>query len=102
MSDYLTLILGMFAVTYLPRLIPLTVLTNRKVGPKMEQFLLCVPYTSLSILIIRGIITASNDMRLSTILSILVSGIVAYLKGNLVLSVLIGIFTAFLTINLIG
>lgn len=102
MRDYLVLILGMFAVTYLPRLIPLTVLTNRKVGPKMERFLLCIPYTSLSILIIRGMITASNDMRLPTILGILVSGVVAYLKGNLVFSVLIGIFTAFVSINLIG
>ena len=101
MRDYLILILGMFAVTYLPRLIPLTVLTDKEVGSKMKQFLLYIPYTSLSILIIRGIITASNDMRLPTILGILMSGVVAYLKGNLVFSVLMGIFTAFVSINLI-
>lgn len=102
MKDYFTLILGMFAVTYLPRLLPLTILTNKKVGPKLEQFLLYVPYTSLSILVIRGIITASNDMRLPTIFGIIISGALAYLKGSLVFSVLMGILTAFISINLLA
>lgn len=102
MDNYFTLILGMFVVTYLPRLIPLTVLTSKKVSNKMEQFLLYVPYTSLSILIIRGIITESSQMKLPTILGILVSGAVAYRKGNLVISVIMGIFTAFITLNIIA
>ena len=102
MNNYFTLILGMFLVTYLPRLIPLTLLTSKKVSPKMEQFLLYVPYTSLSILIIRGIITESSEMKLPTILGILVSGAVAYRKGNLVISVIMGIFTAFITLNIIA
>lgn len=100
MKNYFLLIFGMSIATYLPRLIPLTVLTNRKVSLKMEQFLLYVPYTSLSILIIRGIITESSNMKLPTILGILVSGAVAYKKSNLVFSVIMGIFTAFIILNL--
>lgn len=102
MKDYFTLILGMFVVTYLPRLIPLTLLTSKKVSKKMEQFLLYVPYTSLSILIIRGIITESSSMKLPTILGILVSGALAYGKGNLVISVAMGILTAFITLNIMA
>ena len=41
-------------------------------------------------------------MKLPTILGILVSGAVAYRKGNLVISVIMGIFTAFITLNIIA
>lgn len=102
MKDYLLLIIGMFLVTYLPRLIPLTLLSRKKMSSKMEEFLLYIPYTSLSILLIRGIITSGEAMRLPTILGILVSGFVSYLKGNLIVSVLMGILTAFISINLMA
>ncbi|WP_132983035.1 AzlD domain-containing protein [Tissierella praeacuta] len=75
----------MTLVTYLPRLMPLMLLSNRKVNKYIKQFLLYIPYTSLSILIIRGIITSA--------------AIISYIKGNLVLSVLAGILLSFLTIN---
>lgn len=77
--------IAMTLVTYLPRLMPLMLLSNRKVNKYIKQFLLYIPYTSLSILIIRGIITAA--------------AIISYIKGNLVLSVLAGILLSFLTIN---
>lgn len=77
--------IAMTLVTYLPRLMPLMLLSNRKVNKHIKQFLLYIPYTSLSILIIRGIITAA--------------AIISYIKGNLVLSVLAGILLSFLTIN---
>ncbi|WP_312906329.1 AzlD domain-containing protein [Tissierella praeacuta] len=85
MKNYLPLIIAMTLVTYLPRLMPLMLLSNRKVNKYIKQFLLYIPYTSLSILIIRGIITAA--------------AIISYIKGNLVLSVLAGILLSFLTIN---
>lgn len=85
MKNYLPLIIAMTLVTYLPRLMPLMLLSNRKVNKHIKQFLLYIPYTSLSILIIRGIITSA--------------AIISYIKGNLVLSVLAGILLSFLTIN---
>lgn len=91
--------MGMTLVTYLPRLIPQNILTNREINKDIKQFLSYIPYTSLSILIIRGIITTSDKMMIPTILGIGIAGIISYIKGNLVLSVLSGIFLSFLIIN---
>jgi len=99
--DNVILILGMTLVTYIPRLIPLTVLSDRKINKKLKQFLFYVPYTSLSILIIRGIMTAESHLRLATLGGILLAAIVSYIKGNLILAVLSGIIAAFFINNIL-
>ena len=101
MRSYILLILGMGMVTYIPRLFPLLFLTNKDISPKVKLFLQYIPYTSLSILIIRGIITASDEMIIPSIIGIGISGIIAYFKGNLVLSVLVGILVSFITIQIL-
>lgn len=99
MKSYLTLILGMTLVTYLPRLIPLRLLSNKNMNNKFKDFLSYIPYTSLSILIVRGIITADTGMKLATTLGIGIAALVSYVKGNLILSIMAGILLAFLVIN---
>ena len=99
MKSYLSLIIGMALVTYLPRLIPLSLLNNRNINKSLKEFLLYIPYTSLSILIIRGILTAADGMKIVTVIGVGIAAIVSYIKGNLVLSVLAGILLSFLTIN---
>lgn len=99
MKSYLPLIIGMTLVTYLPRLIPLVILSNKNINEKVKQFLLYIPYTSLSILIIRGIITATDGMKIATVAGVGIAAIISYIKGNLVLSVLAGILLSFLVIN---
>lgn len=99
MKSYLSLIIGMALVTYLPRLIPLSLLNNRNINKSLKEFLLYIPYTSLSILIIRGILTATDGMKIVTVIGVGIAAIVSYIKGNLVLSVLAGILLSFLTIN---
>lgn len=99
---YLPLILGMAIVTYIPRLIPLLILKKRDVSASFKMFLLFIPYTSLSILLIRGILTASSDMKLPTIAGIGVASFIAYIQDNLILSVIGGIITAFITINFLS
>lgn len=91
----------MTLVTYIPRLVPLVVLSNKKMNKNIEEFLRYIPYTSLSILIIRGIITAPDGMRVATIAGIGIAAIISYIKGNLVLSVLAGILLSFLITNTI-
>lgn len=100
MKSYLPLILGMALVTYLPRVIPLMALSNKKANRKLREFLYYIPYTSLSILIIRGIITAESGMKIPTLAGILTAGILSYKKGNLILSILMGILVSFLIINI--
>ncbi|WFA08453.1 AzlD domain-containing protein [Tissierella sp. Yu-01] len=100
MKSYLPLIIGMGLVTYIPRLAPLLFLTNKELNPKLKQFLQFIPYTSLSILIVRGVLTSTSDMLLPTFVGIALAGIVAYFKSNLVLSVLVAIAASFVVINI--
>lgn len=95
------LIIGMALVTYIPRFIPLIFLTNKDISPKIKQFLLYIPYTSLSILIAKGIITSSNNMLIPSITGIGVAGVIAYFKGSLVIAVLAGILTSFIAIQVL-
>ncbi len=90
----------MTLVTYIPRLVPLTFLTKKTISPKMKQFLLYIPYASLSILIVRGIMTAPQNMKLATVVGIGTAGLVSYINGNLVLSVFAGIIGSYLVVNI--
>lgn len=101
MTGLLPLILGMTVVTFIPRFIPLIFLKDREINPKVRKFLVYIPFTSLSILITKGIIESSAEMLLPTIIGIGISGIVSYFKGNLVVSVFLGIVAAFITLNII-
>lgn len=100
MKNYLPLIVGMALVTYLPRVVPLMALSNKKVNRNIRLFLYYIPYTSLSILIARGIMTADSGMKIATLAGIGIAGILSYKKGNLVLSILMGILVSFLIINI--
>lgn len=102
MTNYLPLILGMTLVTYLPRYLPLNLLSELDLNPKIRQFLTYIPYTSLSILIIRGLLTSSKDMFLPTIVGIGAAGIASWIKGNLVVSVLLGILSSFLALQILS
>lgn len=100
MTGYLPLIVGMAIVTFLPRLIPMMILKDRPIDPKLEQFLIYIPFTSLSILIIRGIMESSSEIFLATVVGIGVAGIVSWIKENLVLSVLAGILGSLIMLNI--
>lgn len=100
MNNYFPLIIGMALVTYLPRIIPLVALKDRKINRNIKEFLYYIPYTSLSILIVRGVMTADSNLKVATIAGIGIAGILSYKKGNLILSVSMGILLAFLIINI--
>ncbi len=96
---YLPLILGMALVTYIPRLMPLILLKKTSVNERFRMFLTFIPYTSLSILLIRGVLTSEESMRIPTIVGILAASLIAYIQRNLILSVIGGILAAFIMIN---
>ncbi len=96
----LPLIFGMAAVTYLPRLLPLIIMTERPINPLLKRFLLYIPYTALSALIVRGILEASSEIQLATLMGVIAAGVCSiYIsKGSLVLSVMASVITAFLVL----
>ena len=87
MNSHLVIILGMAVVTYIPRIMPLFLLKEMKLTPQTKLFLQLIPYTSLSILIIRGIITSSPSQLPAAVVGIGIAGIFSYWKGNLVAAV---------------
>ena len=99
---YLPLILGMAIVTYIPRLVPLMIIKKGELNERFRLFLLYIPYTSLSILIIRGILTASDDMKIPSIIGVVTASIISYIQNNIIFSVLGGIAAAFITINFLS
>ena len=99
MNSYLGITLGMALVTYIPRVFPLLFLTNKKINPQLQRFLKLIPYTSLSILIIRGILTLDFLLIPAAIIGIGAAGLLSYRFNNLVLSVFVGIVLSFLVIN---
>jgi len=94
------IIIGMALVTYIPRLLPLYFLANKQLNPKLEEFLNYIPYTSLSILLARGVMTSSNELIFPTTVGITLAGLVSYYRPNLVVSVLISIIGSFIIINI--
>ena len=86
-------------ITYIPRLIPLMFLTERTLHPLVKRFLLYIPYTALSALIVRGAMQASSGMELATIIGIGAAGICSWFKGGLVLSVLASIIVSLLILS---
>lgn len=102
MRNHATLILGMMAVTYLPRLLPLLMLAQRPLPPRLRRFLLSIPCTALSALIVRGIIQAPPRLLLPTLVGIAVAGVAAWARGGLILAVLASIVASFLVIQGLG
>ncbi len=96
MNNYIPLIIGMTLVTFLPRLLPLITLSDKVTNRKFEEFLSYIPYTSLTILLVRGLITAERDMIPATLAGIFIAGLLSYKKDNIVLSVLAGIALSFI------
>ncbi|TCL62759.1 branched-subunit amino acid transport protein [Hydrogenispora ethanolica] len=90
------LVAGMTAVTYLPRLIPLLSLSDRKLPPFVRRFLLYIPYTALGALIIPGAFQAIPGHPLAASLGLAASGLCAWLGGGLIPAVASGVGVAFL------
>ncbi|MDF2597014.1 MAG: branched-chain amino acid transporter [Clostridia bacterium] len=100
MKSYLPLILGMMLVTYIPRLLPLLIITERPLHPFFKKFLLFIPYTALSVLITRGMMEASGGMQFVTFVGLGAAAICSWFKGGLVLSVFVAIIASFLSLQL--
>jgi branched-subunit amino acid transport protein len=101
MKNYLLLIVGMMAVTYIPRLIPLIALSDKPLPPVVRRYLQYIPYTALGALIVRGVTETSTNtlLMVATIGGILMAALCSWFKKGLVISVLASILTAFVILT---
>lgn len=86
--DYLYLILGMAAVTYLPRLLPLVLLRNWTLSPFMTRFMHYIPYAVLAALIVPGVFNAVGNQTTAAVVGAVVALGLAYTELNLLVVVL--------------
>lgn len=95
----LTLILGMAFVTYLPRLLPFFLIKGH-INKDFERFLKLIPYTALGALILPGVFTAVDGEFFAGVIGAITAIAIAWLTGNLVLTVIASIIATFIIVIL--
>ena len=100
--EVLLIILGMTAVTYIPRALPAVILDKLKFNAKVEKFLKLIPYTAMTALIFPGIFTVDTAHPEIGIVGGLVAILLAWRKVQVVICVLAAIGADILLYMLIG
>ena len=100
--EVLLIILGMTAVTYIPRALPAVILDKLKFSAKVEKFLKLIPYTAMTALIFPGIFTVDTAHPEIGIVGGLVAILLAWRKIQVVICVLVAIGADILLYMLIG
>lgn len=96
MSDIqvLLLFLGMTAVTYIPRALPLIFTGKLKFGKKTEKFLKLIPFTAMAALVFPGVFGVDKNRNpLFGILGVFAAGALAWIKCPVIVCVLAAVGT---------
>lgn len=90
-------ILGMAAVTYLPRFLPMVILTRRRLAPWLEDWLALLPPAVVGALAAQAVLAPEGDLALGWNdpfwLAALPTALVACRTRQLALTVLTGVAT---------
>ncbi|MDN5371215.1 MAG: hypothetical protein PWR19_261 [Carnobacterium sp.] len=105
-SQQLQLILGMALVTYLPRLLPMLVLSNRSIPEKMSKWMSFVPVSIFAALIFSDVFFWESQFNVNPIVNIkllpsVLVFIVAYKTKSLLWSMVLGIAAIALMVYLV-
>lgn len=104
MARVFILILGMAIVTYLPRFIPMYILTRLEIPPVVSAWLSYVPVAVLAALIVPGILTVNGQITCSAsnyyLLASLLAFVIASRFKNMMLTVTVGMAAVLILQNL--
>ncbi len=89
--EVLRLILGMAAVTYIPRALPAVLLEKLRFGGRAEKFLKLIPYTAMTALVFPGVLSIDPDRPEIGLAGCLAAGLLAWRKAPVMLCVLAAI-----------
>ncbi|MCX8047983.1 MAG: AzlD domain-containing protein [Anoxybacillus gonensis] len=89
-SDILFIILGMGIVTYIPRMLPLTVFHRIHLPPFWRGVLRNVPYATLGALIIPGMFLIQDDLWFG-ILGFVSAVVASWLGANVMIVVFVSV-----------
>ncbi len=100
MSEIILIILGMGAVTYLPRLVPFFILSQRTIPKQVDSFFQCIPAAAIGALIIPGVFDATPDMPLAALAGIAFTLIFGLVRGGIIIPVLGSVAITYLVLSL--
>lgn len=94
MNNFIHIVLGMALVTYIPRMLPLTLLAKKRIPWRLQRFLSYIPVAVLSALLIPSVLVVeskismgpSNPMALATLIALPV----ALKTKNMFITVILG------------
>ena len=96
LNSLVIVVVAMAVVTYIPRMLPITLLDRTALSPGLKRFLEFIPYAVLASLIFPEVLTSVQPLS-SAIIGAVTAFILAWLRLNLVLVVLGSILAVFLT-----
>ena len=100
MDNIILLILGMAAVTYVPRLAPFFLLGSNKLPERVDAFLKCIPVAAIGALIIPGVFNAVPDEPLAVICGMGFALIIGMWRGGIIIPVIGSVATTYLILLL--
>ncbi|MDA3791814.1 MAG: AzlD domain-containing protein [Desulfobacula sp.] len=98
MNNLILIILGMAAVTYIPRLLPFLLLSNKQIPKRLDAFLKCIPVAAIGALIIPGVFSATPDMPMAAISGIAFTTIFGLWRGGIIIPVLGSVAVTYLVL----
>ena len=97
---HLVLILGMTAVTYIPRMAPLMLFKGKNLPAFLRRFLQSLPVCALGALLFPNLLTSIPGSPIAAMIGAVVAGGVSLTKGGLLLSVIAGVGASYLVLFL--
>ncbi len=101
MNNSLIIITGMMAVTYIPRLLPFLMISEKKIHARLRRFLSYIPYTALGALIVPGVMDAVPGNSTASIAGIVFAVIISWFFRGIIIPVFgsIAVTYLFMTIT---
>ena len=96
----LLLFLGMTAVTYFPRALPVLFLGRFRLGKRAEKFLKLIPYTAMTALVFPGVFTMDPARPWLGLVGAGAAALLAWRRRPMILCVLVGVAVVFLLLLL--
>lgn len=80
------IVFGMFAVTYIPRMIPMVFTKDISFPPLIERWLSFIPYAALAALILPGVLTVAPEYPWAGLIAALGAALTAWFTSSILFS----------------
>jgi branched-subunit amino acid transport protein len=100
-TNILAIILGMAAVTYIPRMLPALFMDRFEFPAWFQKWLRCIPYAALAALIFPGVLSVDSDEPLVGVIAGLFAAGMAFFNLHIVIIMVAAIAATILVQNVL-